>query len=300
MKLSSSVISSNLERLEKSKKDFMVLVQYENCNDFYMRMKLREEANQFNLSCYIDFIDFISESTRKRQEVFYRKKISIKEFQDILVRNAFDDDARKSFSTKSKKSFQHLINSDKWEIFSAERQVGRTRTRRYNNFSGSEAIIANFIIQNQLEIDPENWTRISKWYTQLLPEPENSLQNEIIQTKELIDHIVESMRSYEVDFRKLNFTYLTSKLQEEIKNQILKIETGEKIRCVDPSNLEKITYSAIYDVLEKRLENGIAGGGKILSVLISNDSGERMWYPYRHFETVTNMRDSFLDQILNS
>jgi len=301
MKLTSEIISENLDRLEKSKKDFPILIQYENCNDFYMRMSIRQEASQFNLTYYIDFIDFIKNSEKRGQPVFYRKKISVKEFQDTLTKYAFDEDARKSFSSKSKKSFQHLINSDKWEVFAGQQETYKKRKRRYNNnFENSEAIIANFIIQNEIDVDLPFWTRISKWYTVLLPESENSLQNEIRQTKELIDHVMETMKSSEIDFRKLNYTYLTNQLQEEIKKQMLRIELGEKIRCVDPSNLEKITHSAIYDVIDKRLSNVTSGGGNVLSVYITNDDGSNMWYPYRHFETVTNMRDSFIDKLLNS
>lgn len=300
MKLTSEIISENLDRLEKSKKDFPILIQYENCNDFYMRMSIRQEASQFNLTYYIDFIDFIKNSEKRGQPVFYRKKISVKEFQDTLTKYAFDEDARKSFSSKSKKSFQQLINSDKWEVFAGQQGTYKRKRRYNNNFENSEAVIANFIIQNEIDVDLPFWTRISKWYTVLLPESENSLQNEIRQTKELIDHVMETMKSSEIDFRKLNYTYLTNQLQEEIKKQMLRIELGEKIRCVDPSNLEKITHSAIYDVIDKRLSNVTSGGGDVLSVYITNDDGRNMWYPYRHFETVTNMRDSFIDELLNS
>jgi hypothetical protein len=298
MKLTSEIISSNLERLEKSKKDFPILTQYENCNDFHMKMNLREEANQFNLGTYIEFIDFIKDTKRKNQEVFYRKKITSNQFQETLMRYAYDEDAKKSFSTKSKKSFEVLINSEKWEKFSGN-QPNRNRGYRPDNFDGSAAIIANFVIQNGIDVSSENLYRISKWYTVRLPEPERSILVEMEQTKELIDRIIETISKCEIDFKKLNFTHLTDKLQEEIKKHMLKIEKGEKIRCVDPSNLENITYSSMYGVIDKKLTSGIIGGG-VLSVLIKNDNGEEMWYPYRHFETATNMRDSFLDELINS
>lgn len=300
MKITSSIISDNLEKLEKSKKDFPILIKYEKSIDFHEKLKIREEANQFNLKQFVDFIDFITEMESNNQSVFYRKKITNKEFQNILIKNAIENDAKKSFSRKSKKSFQQLINSDKWYLFTGEEYKIKRRSKRYiNNLSASSAIIANFIIQSEIEIDDDKINRISKWYTTPIINLEKTILDEISLTKELIEVIIKSIKSSDIDFRKLNYSYLTTSLSEEVKSIILNVEKGEKIRCISSENIENITPSKIYDVLDKKMGNIISGGGSILLVCVQNDLDNIKWYPYRNFETVVNMRDKFLDNLLN-
>jgi hypothetical protein len=48
----------------------------------------------------------------------------------------------------------------------------------------------------------------------------------------------------------------------------------------------------VYDVKDKEIHSGR------LNVIIENDNGYRRTYPYRLFETVSNLRNSALDDLL--
>ena len=164
MKLTSEVISVNLDRLEKAQKEFPILSEYQKTLELKngpsldqyltnLTRTLKDECLSYGLKPYIEFIDFIVDSKLTGQEIFYRKKIKNKEFQDVLVANAIDEDAKKSFKSKSKKSFEVLVNSKKWEVFTANVSNRRRSSRRYNNnIRRSDAIISNYIIQNQIEL----------------------------------------------------------------------------------------------------------------------------------------------------
>ena len=288
--------------MEKAKKDFPLLVSYENCTDYSDKAKLRQEGFEFGLVLYLEFIDFIKEMTSKEQEIFYRRKIKNPEFQDILAKQANDEDAKKSFKSKAAKSFEALMNSDKWEDFSGYRSNYRRKRRRWsNNFSGSEAIASNYIIQNELEIKDEYINRVCRWYRMKLPQVDFTVQNEINKTKDLISYMVEKMGDSGIDFRRLNFTHLTSQLSDEIGRKILTIDTDEKIKLIANDFVpEGFTPGNLYNVIAKQLSTEDVGGGNILMVNVRNDMDKSVWVKYRYFETVSNLRDSALDFLLNS
>jgi hypothetical protein len=306
MKLTSEIISVNLDRLEKAQKEFPILSEYQKILelkngeslDQYLNnltKTLKDECLSYGLKPYIEFIDFIIDSKLTGQEIFYRKKIKNKEFQDVLVANAIDEDAKKSFKSKSKKSFEVLVNSKKWEVFTANVTNRRRTSRRYNNnLRRSDAIISNYIIQNQIEVKDENSFRVNKYYLNQIPVPDLTIENEINRTKEIIDFIINKLSESGTDFRKVNYDHLTKTLNNELKNRMLTIEPGEKIKCVEISpDSMGLTLNKVYDVLSKHIDYGV------LKVIINNDNNQSKSYNYRLFETVTNLRNSVLDELLN-
>jgi hypothetical protein len=306
MKLTSEIISVNLDRLEKAQKEFPILSEYQKILelkngeslDQYLNnltKTLKDECLSYGLKPYIEFIDFIIDSKLTGQEIFYRKKIKNKEFQDVLVANAIDEDAKKSFKSKSKKSFEVLVNSKKWEVFTANVTNRRRISRRYNNnLRRSDAIISNYIIQNQIEVKDENSFRVNKYYLNQIPVPDLTIKNEINRTKEIIDFIINKLSESGTDFRKVNYDHLTKTLNNELKNRMLTIEPGEKIKCVEISpDSMGLTLNKVYDVLSKHIDYGV------LKVIINNDNNQSKSYNYRLFETVTNLRNSVLDELLN-
>jgi len=306
MKLTSEVISVNLDRLEKAQKEFTILSEYQKTLELKngpsldqyltnLTRTLKDECLSYGLKPYIEFIDFIVDSKLTGQEIFYRKKIKNKEFQDVLVSNAIDEDAKKSFKSKSKKSFEVLVNSKKWEVFTANVTNRRRSSRRYNNnLRRSDAIISNYIIQNQIEVKDENSFRVNKYYLNQIPVPDLTIKNEINRTKEIIDFIINKLSESGTDFRKVNYDHLTKTLNNELKNRMLTIEPGEKIKCVEISpDSTGLTLNKVYDVLSKNIDYGV------LKVIINNDNNQSKSYNYRLFETVTNLRNSALDELLN-
>ena len=81
MKITSEIIQNNIEKLESLKKDFSILTDYENEEDKTKLSQLYSVGRTYGLTSYMLLVDFIRESKKNNQEVFYSKKISIKEFK---------------------------------------------------------------------------------------------------------------------------------------------------------------------------------------------------------------------------
>lgn len=290
MIVKSEIIQVNLDRLEKAKKDFSILEDYASTKDANLS-HLWDEGRAYGLLSYMTFIDFIRHSNKLDQEVFYSKKIKIKEFQDVLVKCAIDDTVKKILKSKSKVSFTKLINSPRWDLYSGNRRR-RGNVRYHDNFAPATAIIANFCIQNEIEI--EDQSRISEHYKRLLPEIDLTLKKELELTKDLLNYMVKSFSNSDYDFRRLNVEHVTKFMGEELKKKLLNIEKGESVKLIeDASYYGGLTLDKIYDIKDKEIHSGR------LNVIIENDNGFGRSYPYRLFETVSNLRNSALDDLLS-
>jgi hypothetical protein len=291
MIVKSEIIQVNLDRLEKAKKDFSILEDYASTDDDNILRYLWDEGRSYGLINYMAFIDFIRHSNKLGQEVFYSKKIKIKDFQDMLVKYAIDPTVKSILKSKSKVSFAKLINSPRWDLYSGNRR--RRGGVRYNdNFTSSAAIIANFCIQNGIEV--EDQSRISEHYRRLLPEIDLTLKKELELTKNLLDYMVKSFSNSDYDFRRLNVDHVTKFMGEELKKKLLNIEKGESVKLIeDASYYGGLSLAKVYDVKDKEIQSGR------LNVVIENDNGFRRSYPYRLFETVSNLRNSALDDLLD-
>lgn len=314
MKVTSEIIQHNLLTLEQAMKVFPVLKDYSEAasvktklwiksllgdeywkNEDRMRV-LRDEIRTYKLNVYLDFIDFIEDCKKNNQEVFYRNKIKNTELQRILILNAIDEDAKNCFKSKTKATFTKFINSKKWDLLSGNSRSYRTRTKRYSdNLSKSSAIIANYCIQNEIDLKDENLGRIKHWFTKQLPEPDLSISIEIERTSSIIEFIVSKLSQNESDFRKINIDYLTTSIKNELSKRILSLNKLEKIRCIELTQEQssELTKDKIYEVKDTRIESGV------LKVEISNDKGNNKFYFYRNFETVSNLRDNFINSILD-
>ena len=81
---------------------------------------------------------------------------------------------------------------------------------------------------------------------------------------------------------------------EELKKKLLNIDKGESVKLIENADYYGgITLGKVYEVKDKELHSGR------LQVVIDNDNGYRRSYPYRLFETVSNLRNSALDDLLN-
>lgn len=315
MKLTSEIIQKNLLTLEQAKKSFPVLQQYSEKyalkikffnegnllteyweNENSLRL-LREEGRNYKLNIYLDFIDYIGDCEKYgQQQVFYRKKIQNKELQKVLVDNSLDEEAKLCFKNKTKSTFAKFINSKKWALLSNDQRSYRRRSKTYNNnLSRSSAIIANYCIQNEIEILEENYVRIKEWFRTLIPEPDYSIAKEIDRTATIIDFIVNKLGENNSDFRKINIDHLTISIKNELSKKVLSLQKAEKIRCLEVSaGLEgELTINKIYEVKDTRIEYGV------LKVEIRNDKDNSKFYFYRNFETVTTLRDNFISSILD-
>jgi hypothetical protein len=291
MKLTSEIILNNLDKLESLKKDFKLLDDYSKENDSEKLRNMYSEGRPYGFISIMSFIDFIRHQKKLNQEVFYNKKITIKEFQDMLVKNAADVSVKKILKSKGKKSFEKLINSSRWELYSGNKRR-RGGLRYSDNFLPSTAIIANFCIQNQIEI--EDQSRISEWYTRPLPSIDTTIKKEIDLTNQIVDYMFDSLSSQNYDFRRINVENITKFIQLEIERKMKQIEEGESVKLIETTDYYSgLSQNKVYVVKSKDISSGR------LTVSIQNDLGFTRSYPYRIFETVSNLRNSALDELLN-
>lgn len=314
MKITSEIIQQNLITLDKAKKVFPVLNEYSDAasvkttlwiksslgdeywkNEDRMRV-LRDEIRTYKLNIYLDFIDFIEDCRKNNQEVFYRNKIKNTELQRILTLHAIDEEAKNCFKSKTKATFAKFINSKKWDLLLGNSRPYRSRAKRYvDNLSKSSAIIANYCIQNEIDLMDENFGRIKHWFTKALPQPDLSISTEIERTSSIIEFIVSKLSQNDSDFRKINIDHLTTSIKSELSRKILSLHKLEKIRCIEltQEHSEELTKNKIYEVRDTRIESGV------LKVEILNDKGNNKFYFYRNFETLSNLREDFISSLLD-
>lgn len=311
MKITSEIIQKNLIVLEKAKKFFPKLSTYQSLREstflldkegkrfsseyYEIESKLnliREEFRIYKINSYIDFIDYIYDSKKFEQEIFYSKKIKNTEFQDLLTKYSIDDVVKKPFSKMTKSTFSKFINSKRWDLFSGDYRPRTSKKRYADNMFRVSALIANYCIQNEIEVQESN--RIRSWYRNLLPEPNLQIKNEIEKTKSIIDFIIEKFKSNDSDFKKLNLDHLMDSIKSELKSRMLSIDKNEQIKCIDVTEFEinQLTLGKVYQVKDLKIDSGI------LKVSIKNDQDMDRFYFYRQFESVKDLRNNFLDELL--
>lgn len=290
MVLKSEIIQQNIDKLEQAKKDFSILNDYSRIDDHSILRQLWDEGRSYGFLSYMTFIDFERHAKKLNQEVFYKHKIKIPEFKKVLIDCAPDPTVKKVLKSKGKASFAKFINSPKWDLYSGTRRR-RSRIRYNDNFVSSAAIIANFCIQNEIEI--EDTSRISEFYRTPLAEIDLSLKKELELTKDLINYLVNNLSESGYDFKRLNIEHIGKFLSEELRRKLTNIEKGESVKLVEQNDYYgALTNGKVYEVVDKELQSGR------LQVYVKNDLGNIRSYPYRIFETVSNLRNDALDLLL--
>lgn len=290
MILKSEIIQENLLRLEKATQEFSFLKDYAATDDDQVLRKIWDEGKSYGLMSYFNFLDFIRHSNKTNQEIFYKNKITLPHFREILINNATDLSVKKLLKSKGKVSFTKFINSPKWDLYSGNRRR-RGGVRYQDNFVSSASIIANFCIQNEIEVD--DTYRISEYYRNLLPEIDMTIKKELFFTKKLIDYMVDSISESSLDFKRMNLDHISKFLSEELKKKLTEIDKGESVKLIEDSQYYGgLTFGKVYEVIDKEINSGR------LQVIIFNDVNIKRSYPYRLFETVSNLRNSALDDLL--
>lgn len=313
MKITSEIIQRNLIILEKAKKSFPKLKIYEELlksiedissnggrfSDEYINLEkeknyLKEEFRAYRIDFYADFIDFIEQTKKFNQEVFYSKKITNKHFQQIISTLAIDDQVKEYLSKKTKSTFKRFLHSRKWDLYTGNQRSSRSRAFYVDNLYRSSAIIANYCIQNEIEIDDLHKHKIKHWYRTLLSEPESQALNEIDKTSKVIDLIIKGFEENEFDIKKINLEHLILSIKNKFTEKMMVLNKNEKIKCVEVSEIDSnlLTLNKVYEVLDLKIYRGV------LKVKVIDDAGFETYFFYRNFESIKDIRDVFLDDIL--
>ena len=303
MVLTLDTIKENLNILERAKEVFKILADYQNIlksmstnydNELHNReIEINREINRYNLTIYSDFIRFINKAESAGQKVIYDEKIKTKTFQKVLEDNAIDETAKKSLRNKTSKTMHIFMNSEKWMKFHGY-QSNRGRLRLNDNLSKSESIIANFLNQQEINLEALAYSRLNKYYTSLLPEPDHTILDEMNRTKFVIDFLIQKVTESGFDFRKLNSRALIENISEEFKKRILDIDKNESVKCISRPDVYGVSVGTIYKVIDRSLD--YSGN---LKILIQNDYGTNVNCSFKFFETLNSLRSSMLKDLFD-
>jgi hypothetical protein len=303
MVLTLDIIRENLNILERSKEVFKILDDYQKTlkslrtnSDSELLSKenvLSREIQRYGLHHYADFIKFINKTESIGQKVIYEEKIKTKSFQKILEDNAIDESAKKTLRNKTVRSMPIFMNSEKWLKLHGY-QGNRGRLRLSDNLSKSESIIANFLQQQEIDLDHLAYSRVNRFYTSLIPEPDLTILEEMKRTQFVIDFLIDKITESGTDFRKLNSRALIDNLSEEFKKRVLAIDNNETVKCVAKPDVYGVSIGTIYKVIDKSLD--YAGN---LRILIQNDHGTNVNCSFKFFETLNSLRSNMLKDLFD-
>lgn len=285
------IINKNLEKLDSASKIFPDIIgKYRNSKDSVEKRKLESLANKVGLQQYIRFIDWIDTCASTGQSVIFNYIISFNDFKTALAENCSDKKVKDFIKNKTKKGFITFMNSQLWYTYNGGNQ-GRRGSRTYfsNNFSKSETLVANWVMQNDVVLTNQV---MSYYYTSEIPNFDTEINTEIEITNDITKSIIKKINTIKYDFRKLNFNLLQSEIESRIKQRVLNVDKGEQIKCIE-SNQHGLTLNKIYNV-----ESYEIGSNGNLIVSIKNDINNHSRYNYRIFESVSKLRESNIDDIL--
>lgn len=288
-----TIINKNLEKLDKAIKTFpKILGKYQKSTDAAERTKIGALASKLGLDMYIQFIKWVDLNKTLGNKIVYNYEISFGLLKTALIEGCIDTEVKDIIDKKTPKTFATFLNSRDFSKFSGYR-FRRQKHRYRNNFSQSESILINYIIQNEIKFDNSYVNGISlHYYKNELPNFESEINTEINVTNDIVKSVLRKIKTIKYDFRKLNFNLLRSEIESKIRDRMLSVDSGEQIKCIEEQ--PGLTLDKLYKV-----DNYQIGNNGNLLVTIINDSNRGCQYNYRLFESISNLRDKSIDDILN-
>ncbi len=288
------IINKNLQQLEDAVKTFPDIIgkyqklsQVTGTEKIGEKKKIAAHAEKLGLSDYIFFIDWIN---RISATIVYKCEISFDLLKAALIENALDQEVKDFLQKKTKRGMITFFDSNLYHAYNGGYRGRRYNRKRYaNNFEKSEAIISNYIIQNDIKLKNPI---ISFYYIREIINFESELNTELDITNDITKSILRKINSIKFDFRKLNYNLLKAEIESKIKDKMLLVEKGEQIKCIEAS--QGLTLNGIYNVNSYQI-----GNNGNLTVYVQNDHGANAVYSYRLFETISKLRENNIDDILS-
>jgi hypothetical protein len=292
MIITSKIIIKNLESLEYAKVKYPILTEYTDYNEYSDRIeRIKNMCNWLGLQEYLNFIEFKDKMLHNEQNVFYNRKISFSELKTILSKYATNCEAEIFFKNMNKKSFITFINSDK--VLSRPIHPDEEDVRYNYSIWNSYGIIANYLIQNKIDIVDINSERISTYYTKIINKPDILRTKEIENTKYLLNELMNTFSNH--DLKRINYSFLMETLKQEIKDKMIKtINIGETVKCINNLNHDYVTIGKNYIVIHVEVFDGS------LFITIKTDNDSVRTYTFKMFESISEHRNLRLKNILEN
>lgn len=289
-----TIINKNLEKLDNALKTFpKILGKYQKSTDSNEKVAISAVASKLGLEPYIQFINYINDIKLKGQTLVYNYTISYDHLKTALIEGCIDSDVKDILANKSKRGFVTFINGRDFGKFNGYRNGRRMKKYYKPNFAKSEAILINYVIQNEIKLENKyGHTLPMYYYLNELPNFEAETNTEIDITNDIVKSVLRKIKTIKYDFRKLNFNLLRSEIESKIRERMLSVDKGEQIKCIEEK--PGLTLNKVYKV-----NNYVIGNNGNLLVTVINDTLAASQYNYRLFESISNLRDRSIDDILN-
>lgn len=315
MRFTYAAIRQNMRFYERAKELMPVISQFE-------RGEVTIHAMQtLKLGDFADFYNFKKSAESLGLEL--DRPISWRKLKPILVENTLSERFKTFLNNKTQKSFTKLISENgqafdriingRWVRKPSRRSYGKRHHEKCSGLSIAFVALINFIISNEIDTysvglgddfksfkDQEVFYNRIKWYTpdytgkSIL---ENALdripQREVQLSTTLMKSFVNFIQQTELDFRKLNSDFLIEIISKKIK-QLMEVPTGTSLKCiksVEMSNYSELTEGQYYQCITSNIQSGF------VRVCVLNDRGSSQYYDYSHFEDVSFLRNSILDDL---
>jgi hypothetical protein len=286
------IINHNIATYEEAKKLFPTLEQFEKGEVAHNIL------HTLGLSAFQEFYAFMVDIKNGGCEPII-DKMTWQKLQPLIIEATTTPRFKKYISNKTQPAFKKiLLDNDlfdrllngRWLIkpnpnVRRLRRGGGSGRRSHEQVEGlTKCIIPiiNYMIQNNMDISViQNQTRLArkiKWYVVKL-DIDSVPKREIDVTNNLLDSLVSFVDESKIDFRKLNFDYLTGQVNKKLLS-LMTIEPGTNIKCisVQPGYESILTKDKYYEVKLTTVSGGY------LCVLIVDNRGVSNYYRYSFFE----------------
>ena len=313
MKITYDIIKKNLETYKAAKEIFPAILQFEESQIEYSAI------SALGLGKFADFNMFLKSAALKGFEPIIDIK-SFRTLKPIVCEKTTTERFKTFIKNRTQKKFDAIFNdvdlfdrllNGPWKSRPQMRRNGRmgygTRKKeRVEGFQDAIVPIINYIILNEIEINPKilndsngEYSRISSsiiWYTSEVLSFDKVPQKEIELTNKLLQTFMDVVDKEKIDFRNLNISYVMSAISTKIKNA-MKIANGTQLKCIKDlesktKGINALEKGKTYEVFGTYERNGF------LTVYIKNDQNSYTYYEYSYFEDVSMKRDDLLSMLL--
>lgn len=177
------------------------------------------------------------------EKVIYDEKLDFDFVKNTVLKYCKDIDVRKEIEGYTERKFNNFIKNQK--KFEKYHGVNKPRQRKYyqDNFSKSDVIIYNWVVQNKL-LERNISDRFHHYYTKLLPKFKREA---ILYMKENTDLFMERFREFltnlecEVDLTNLDYPVLFKSIDNVFFESVEeKIKNTSLIRSIDASQTHQV------------------------------------------------------------
>ena len=228
---------------------------------------------------------------------------------------------KKYISNRTKTTFDEiLLDVEKFDRLLNGRWISRPReirskrggTRMSNGRRSEESIegfqnaiipIINYIIQNKLDnssiLEQSIISNVVKWFMGEHLKLNNVPKREIDISNKLLNNFDEFITDSNIDFRKLNFDYITNAISKRLQS-LMTIPQGTNIKCIETLRgnntlgRDVLTKDKYYEVIFTMIHSGR------LMVRVIDDMKYEQYYHYSYFEDMAIHRNDLLNNLFET